>query len=72
MSCWDQVMENREVRVLEWRCRVEYEDGKIIGIGGSEDVADGILSLLRDLVSVASHSDGVGHHYSSVEHATIS
>ncbi len=48
-SCWDKVIENREVCVLEWRCRVEYEDGKMIVIGGSENVTDGTLGLLRDL-----------------------
>lgn len=28
---------------------MEYEDGKMIVIGGSENVTDGTLGLLRDL-----------------------
>ncbi len=40
-------MENKEVRVLEWKCRLEYADGEMMG--GSEDVRDGTLGLLRDL-----------------------
>lgn len=68
--CWDKVMENREVCVLEWRCRVEYEDEKIMVTRWLEDVTDGTLSLLRDLSRVPSQSDCIG--IISIKHATIS
>lgn len=40
-------MENKEVRVLEWKCRLEYADGEMMG--GSKDRVDGTMSVLRDL-----------------------